>query len=225
MDCVKCGAPLPPKSNVCTYCGALNDTDLRAIHRDAKKGPETDRICPQCAIKLETIDLGIEGKFYIERCDKCLGIFFDPGELEALIDKSVSNVYQVDHQRMVALIEEEGVSDFVSVRYAKCPVCHDLMNRKSYGSRSGVIADVCKEHGVWLTGGELGQLLKWVKAGGRIYDDRRKAEEERRQELSRKKRKPKLVDYDQLAWGPESSSCSDTELFKGILGFIVRLMR
>jgi len=225
MDCVKCGASLPPKSNICAYCSALNDTDLRAIHRDAKKGPPSDRVCPQCDVKLDTIDLGIDGKFLIERCDKCLGMFFDPGEVEALIDKSVSNVYAIDQQRIAGIIEQENVSDFVSVKYVKCPTCGELMNRKNYGSRSGVIVDVCKTHGVWLSGGELGQLLKWVKAGGKLHDQKRQADRARSEEQARKRRVYESTPYDDSVWGSGSEPESDLELFSGLLGFIVRLMR
>ena len=225
MDCVKCGAPLPAKSNTCTYCGALNDTDLRAIHRDAKHAPDSDRFCPRCSVKMSTIDLGIEGKFFIERCAKCFGIFFDPAELEALIDKSVSNVYVIDRQRMAAIIEQESVADFVSVTYVKCPVCRELMNRKSYGSRSGVIVDICKPHGVWMDGGELRQLLKWTKAGGKLYDDKRQAERARAEELERKRRRSESQPVAQIAWSGEPEPDSDLDTFMDVLGFIVGLIR
>ena len=32
--------------------------------------------------------------------------------------------------------------------------------------RSGVITDVCFEHGVWLDSGELRHIMEWVKTGG-----------------------------------------------------------
>ena len=108
MDCVNCGAPLAPKSNVCRFCGTLNDTDLRALQQNARKGPASDRLCPRCNVAMQTMDLGLEGGLLIERCDKCLGIFFDPGELESVIDSSMSPVYRIDHDRMAVMIEEEG---------------------------------------------------------------------------------------------------------------------
>lgn len=186
MDCSECGAPLPPKSNICTYCGALNDTDLRAAYRNVKKGPQSRLLCPQCDLRLTTMDLGLAGGFFIERCDRCLGLFFDPGELEALIDRSVSHVFSIDHQRLGALLEEEAPRPPAEVRYVRCPVCRELMNRTSYGARAGVVADVCRDHGVWLDGGELGQLLKWAKAGGQLYDQQREDERARREQAGPK---------------------------------------
>jgi Zn-finger nucleic acid-binding protein len=83
----------------------------------------------------------------------------------------------VDHDRLQALIEKESRVASRPVRYIKCPVCRAHMNRRKYGSRSQVIVDRCKDHGVWLDGGELSQLLHWMKAGGQLHDDLRRREE------------------------------------------------
>ena len=133
---------------------------------------------------MQSISLQIVGNPYIERCEKCLGIFFDPRELESLLDASVSNVSEIDFDRMTNLIEEEGEEAVPEVVYVKCPQCGTLMNRENYGqgARSGVIIDVCKNHGVWLDGGELSKLLKWVKAGGLLFVDKKQAEQARKQE-------------------------------------------
>jgi Zn-finger nucleic acid-binding protein len=40
------------------------------------------------------------------------------------------------------------------------------MNRVNFGKRSGVIVDVCKEHGVWFDRGELTQAIEFVAKGG-----------------------------------------------------------
>jgi Zn-finger nucleic acid-binding protein len=78
---------------------------------------------------------------------------------------------------MAILIDEAGEIER-KVVYLKCPVCGELMNRRSYGARSGVVADICKDHGIWLDGGELGRILKWAKAGGQLHDQKRKEEDE-----------------------------------------------
>ena len=48
------------------------------------------------------------------------------------------------------------------------------MNRVNYGVKSGVIIDRCKNHGVWLDGGELRHLMEWMKMGGKLLDQDRK---------------------------------------------------
>jgi len=107
-----------------------------------------------------------------------MGLFFDPGELEALLDKTVTNVYEIDRQRLDE-IQKVGRKEEYAVTYIKCPVCQKLMNRINFGSQSGVIVDKCRDHGVWLDGGELRQILEWVKAGGDLYHKQKQLELER----------------------------------------------
>lgn len=188
-DCINCGAPLPPDSIVCSYCKTRQDIDLKGLYKHKAEKPETDRICPRCDKSLKTVDLKVEGAFYIERCDECFGLFFDPNELEALLDKSVSDVYRVDAAQIDDLNKMKRSADY-PVAYIKCPVCRKFMNRVNFGTRSGVIIDTCKEHGIWLDGGELRQLMEWMKAGGKILHQQTELESERlkRQELERKLR-------------------------------------
>ena len=177
-NCINCGAALPPNSLICSYCNTRQDIDLKGIHKYTIEKPETQRICPRCNKPMQTIDLKIEGKFLIERCTECMGMFFDPGELEALLDKSVSNVYHIDYSRLDTLKTAKRHEDY-PVTYIKCPVCRKLMNRINFGSQSGVIVDKCREHGVWLDGGELRHLMEWTKAGGQIHHQQNQAEMER----------------------------------------------
>jgi Zn-finger nucleic acid-binding protein len=177
-NCRNCGAPLPANSLVCPYCKTRHDVDLKGIHRYTVETPASERTCPRCNIPLPTIDLKIGEKFLIERCPHCLGLFFDPGELEALLDRSVSHVYTVDYSRLQELQKLKRHQDY-PVAYIKCPVCRKLMNRVNYGAQSGVIIDRCRYHGVWLDGGELRQLLEWTKAGGQIHHERKQLEMEK----------------------------------------------
>ncbi len=177
-NCSNCGAALLPDSVICTYCKTRNDVDLREIHRYTREYSEAERICPRCEIPLQTIDLKIEDRFLIESCRHCFGIFFDPGEMEALLDRSVSNVYRINTARIDEIIGSRPREEY-PVTYIKCPVCRRLMNRFNIGTRSGVIGDRCKEHGVWLDGGELRQLMEWTKAGGRTYTLQSQLEAER----------------------------------------------
>ena len=40
------------------------------------------------------------------------------------------------------------------------------MTRRNYGQRSGVIIDLCRDHGVWLDHSELEKILDFVRQGG-----------------------------------------------------------
>lgn len=172
-NCSNCAAPLPPNSIKCDYCGSRNDIDLKGVHYNTTHESDSERLCPRCGISLETIDLKIDGRFLIERCEQCLGLFFDPGELEAVLQATVSNVFTINRKQLDSL-NAATISNEYGVTYIKCPVCAKIMNRVNFGVKSGVIIDRCKDHGVWLDGGELRRLFEWMKAGGKLLDQERR---------------------------------------------------
>lgn len=170
MNCVNCGAPLPAKSTICAHCGSRNEVDLRGIHRYTVEVPESARICPRCDIPMATINVGQGKTFLIEQCRNCSGLFFDPGEAEALLEDSVAHVYGFDLELLETLARETRRTD--TVVYLKCPVCRTLMHRQNFGKRSGVVVDRCQPHGVWLDSGEFRRIAEWMKAGGQILAER-----------------------------------------------------
>jgi len=159
--CKSCSAPLT--GIICRYCGARNNVDLGPF-RPMNVRPNQVRHCPVCHTPLRTIDVGTKVPFLIERCDSCFGLFFDNEELESMIDLSVKGARNVNVKVLQELTENPRYVDVVV--YRRCPVCRKHMNRKNFGGRSGVIIDVCAEHGIWLDPGELKQIMEWVKAGG-----------------------------------------------------------
>ena len=171
-NCSNCSAPLPANSIICEYCKTRNDTDLRGIHWHTTHDIELARTCPRCNINLNTIDLKINGKFLIERCAHCLGLFFDPQELEALLEACVSNVYDINRSKLDALNNQTSPAS-APISYIKCPVCSNFMNRVNFGAKSGVIVNRCRDHGVWLDGGDLRHLFEWMKAGGKLLAQER----------------------------------------------------
>jgi len=192
--CTNCNAPLPDGSLLCAYCGDRNDIDLKGIHYFTTHESDSPRTCPRCEKPLKTLDLKLNGRFFIERCDDCLGLFFDPGELEAVLEATVSNVFLIDRSGLDGINNNRPTEQY-PISYIKCPVCSQLMNRVNFGVRSGVIIDRCKEHGVWLDGGELRHLMEWMKLGGKLLNQERQ-EQLRREELKKEsEQRRKLAGY------------------------------
>lgn len=216
-NCTNCSAPLPLNSVSCDYCGSRNDVDLKGIHYYTTHEADTKRLCPRCRISLTSIDLKIEGKFLIERCAECLGLFFDPGELEALLESSVTNVFEIN-RGWLAILNSTDKTDDRPVSYVKCPACAKLMNRINFGARSGVVVDRCREHGVWLDAGELRRLYEWMKAGGKLLDQDRQ-EQLRKEALVLEEKGQQLCKQGGTAWNcglPDpfgNSLKSDPDLF------------
>jgi Zn-finger nucleic acid-binding protein len=184
-NCVNCSAPLPLHTTVCAYCRTRNDIDLRGNHTYTKQRPELPRICPRCANPMPTINLAGDPPFYIERCETCYGLFFDPGELDAVLQRPAATAMRVDNQRLQAVAREFRHDEY-PVGYIKCPLCAGLMNRLNFSGCSGVIVDWCKDHGVWLDGGELRHLTEWVAAGGMLLARQKDDEKKRLEELRKK---------------------------------------
>ena len=225
--CSNCNGPLPAGSMVCTYCGNRTDVDLKGIHFYTTHESDQLRTCPRCEIPLKTVDLKVKGRFLIERCDECLGLFFDPGELEALLEATVANVFAIDRSGLDS-VNNERQADRYGISYIKCPVCAKLMNRVNFGVRSGVIVDRCKEHGVWLDGGELRQLFEWMKLGGKLLAQERQ-EQQRKEELRREERERRERAGDGVYAREPSSFDSYSETLRmsdpDLFGMVVKAIR
>lgn len=165
--CSSCSAPLQPNSLSCRYCGVRSDLDLHGHIDYHTHQHQSDRICPSCDIPLATIDLKIGGQFLIERCNQCYGLFFDLGEVEALLQFSVTNIAGI-HQQLIKSINRDRYQRQQTLRYRKCPICRTIMDRHNFGYRSGVVVDRCVKHGIWMDNGEIRHLMEWRKAGGEI---------------------------------------------------------
>lgn len=180
MNCLKCGHPLREDTMICPNCGSRNDVGGDGRHFYTANRPGRERICPRCNDALETVDFQIEGAFYVEKCPRCEGLFFDPGELEKALDAYGGGAGEIN-LRQINLLHKTVHKKRWPAGYIKCPVCRQLMSFVNFGAGSGVIVDRCLEHGVWLDGGELNHLIEWAKAGGKLLDEQRKGRGERQE--------------------------------------------
>lgn len=171
-NCNNCAAPLPTDSNRCCYCNVRNDIDLHGTSYSIEPGP-SNRDCPHCKIPLQTLKIDENIAIQIEHCRQCFGVFFDPGELNVLLESSVSHVFEIDLS-LIKEINRDRYQKEKMVKYIKCPTCNILMNRVNFAHHSGVVIDQCKQHGVWLDSGEIIHLQEWKKAGGEILNSKDK---------------------------------------------------
>jgi Zn-finger nucleic acid-binding protein len=58
------------------------------------------------------------------------------------------------------------------------------MNRNNFARSSGVIIDVCKQHGIWFDAEELPRIIEFIRAGG-LEHARRKEKLEIEEQKSR----------------------------------------
>jgi Zn-finger nucleic acid-binding protein len=149
----------------CPFCGVRQDVNLRQIHfRDL--GTDAALPCPHCFTPLDVIEFDSDPKVRIERCTTCYGTFFNPGELEVLLDAQTNPLVWLDPVQL-----QQITKDFhhdPEIAYRKCPMCAERMSHINFGGKSGVIIDRCGTHGIWLEGSELRRLTEWWRAGGKL---------------------------------------------------------
>ena len=174
MNCISCGAPLPAKTLVCPFCNTRNSVDLRSLSVATARPPAEPRDCPQCRAPMESLNVGHRSRFFIEKCTRCHGLFFDLNELHALLDDAVAPAYEINYPLLTA-VGAASPAPARAAAYVPCPDCGKLMNRVRFGERSGVVVDRCRDHGIWLEGGELRRLMEWKKAGGEVLERRQPA--------------------------------------------------
>jgi len=158
--CKNCGGTLD--GVVCSYCGVRNDIDLKERY---EVHTQTERVCPDCEIFLETIMIDKSQELYIEKCKHCKGIFLDFGELEALMEREIVKSEKRNLKKLYDITNNPRVRE-EKVKYKKCPQCRKMMSRLNYKQRSGVIMDRCGSCGYWLDAGELRQIMEWAKLDG-----------------------------------------------------------
>jgi Zn-finger nucleic acid-binding protein len=94
------------------------------------------------------------------------------------------------------------------------------MHRRNYGRRSGVLIDLCGEHGVWFDMKELDRIIHWVKAGG--LGDARKWEQ---QQQSAQQRLDSMMDNmrkTRQQWDtPVGGSARAGSFLDGILDYLL----
>ena len=169
---------------VCPHCLALVSDQARFCHHcgtglvpELDAGTESKLLCPACqdGRRLFSRHLGEERVTALE-CGICAGFWLGHEAFQQLVERAQNEALPagtfLDPPRVVAAKfgHAAGPGDPQKPHrgsfYRPCPVCSASMNRRNYGYDSGVIIDLCREHGVWFDAEELARILAWVRAGG-----------------------------------------------------------
>ncbi|XZG69362.1 hypothetical protein ACTSKR_11945 [Chitinibacteraceae bacterium HSL-7] len=164
MNCTGCGAPLAIDALVCGYCGLHNAVDLLAIRDFRVLDTHSDLTCPAGCGDLQRIRLGAGLDVTVGFCGTCKGLHFAPGATELALARVAAQVREINHGRIRAIKAQRVTREVV--QYRPCAVCRDRMVRRIYSQHIPVMVDVCRDHGMWLDGGEFSVLAEWAEAGG-----------------------------------------------------------
>jgi len=171
VACPACFAMMFRGSKFCPHCGA------RAERAEAAK---TKLSCPRCSGGLTEVRLG---ETPLCECGSCHGLWIDASAFEQICtDRERHSI--VLGTASAAFVPGQRPFE-AKVTYVRCPACRTLMNRVNFAKCSGVIIDVCRQHGAWFDRDELQHIVQFIHGGGlELSRSKEKAElEEARRRL------------------------------------------
>jgi Zn-finger nucleic acid-binding protein len=198
LNCPMCGAPTRSDAPFCEHCGARLATVacpscFGLIFQGAKFcshcGAKIERAevpagaplsCPRCRVGMQAVEVGTAR---LRECPKCEGIWADADSLRQIC---ADREEQAAVLGMPAVLPAGGsVGIETNIRYVPCPACGKLMNRVNFARCSGVVVDVCQQHGTWFDRDELRRIVEFIRAGGLEKERLREIEEldQRRRQL------------------------------------------
>ena len=151
LACPRCFAMVSVHAGHCSRCGA-------AIQRG--DATATALACPACKGALVSTAVGPAA---LDQCHACGGVWVGQGNFEDMAAD------RAERGQVLGALPGAPSAKVVAageVRYRPCPQCGKLMNRSNYARISGVVLDVCKDHGLWFDRDELRQVLAFIEAGG-----------------------------------------------------------
>jgi len=138
-------------SRFCPHCGARVDREV---------GEPTVFPCPRCDDHPALTRITV-GKVMLNECGKCEGLWVDKFSFEQIC---------TDREQQAAILGPairvplpEGPE---KVRYIRCPECNELMQRMNFAGSSGVVIDLCPQHGTWFDNKELQRIIDFIRSGG-----------------------------------------------------------
>ncbi|HSU15497.1 zf-TFIIB domain-containing protein [Longimicrobium sp.] len=181
LHCPDCGAPADPSATQCPYCHARLATVAcphcfglvflgmkhcphcgDAIDREEVADDAVALACPRCAGELKPVQLGSSR---VRECAGCAGLWVDNQTfLSICVDRE--RLADVGPERPAAGTSSAAGGIDTRVKYLRCPVCRSMMDRINFARVSGVVVDVCADHGTWFDRNELHRIVDFIAAGG-----------------------------------------------------------
>jgi Zn-finger nucleic acid-binding protein len=196
--CPRCMSRIGRAARFCHSCAA-------PILVAGSAGEATVHPCPICGggQPLASRRLGASDLPALE-CGRCAGLWLDSEAFRLLAERARTETLPIEGHGAPASRAVRTLAEQAGPAYRSCPICGALMHRQNYGRRSGVILDICKEHGVWFDAQELEEVLDWVRRGGSEVVAR--IEHEEQLEAERQQRLRKLAEPTEVGgWEYERS--------------------
>jgi len=204
--CGSCGAQIGANAKTCDYCGSeivQDPAKLSLICPECyARNAEISRFCTACGVGFDPEEVRVEGHelpcpacgalmpasqvggIGLNECGGCNGLWVPGENFDVLVSRAAEarrNADPADKAASDPRVKGHNPAQ-QQVKYRKCPECDAFMQRRNYQKSSGVIIDVCRDHGTWLDADELERIAGFILSGGRtsptlkIEDERAGAE-------------------------------------------------
>jgi len=204
MACPKCLGLMFQGSKHCPKCGA--DAVAAEVTSEDKLGE-----CPRCKIRLSLLRIG---DIKLRECRRCEGVWSDAVTFENIC---------ADRESHGMVMQWSGAKKHdlqkTAIQYVPCPDCKQLMNRNNFARSSGVIIDICKNHGAWFDAEELPRIVEFIHAGG-LERNRQKEKMQIDEDRRDLRQKQYAVSLDNMRHGTPSASSWDANVVSSIRDFV-----
>jgi Zn-finger nucleic acid-binding protein len=145
--CSSCKQEFNQAMKLCPFCGAEREVTIAV----------KDINCPVCKVQLESGEFNKENVF---SCPSCKGFWLNKTEFEILTSER-NTILDDSIPKTFLKSKFETRTNYVS-----CPVCGKIMTRVNFGRISGIIIDICGDHGAWFDAKELELIRTFVANSG-----------------------------------------------------------
>lgn len=178
IPCHQCQNFIRDGSSFCPHCGAPAAKAPRAV--------DVEYTCPACQhprMRSWGCDDPDAARHPLFSCIQCGGTFVDHEVFSAL---KVEAIQRATSQGTTlpstgTSVRQYELSALGKVEYRRCPVCAQTMARRNFAQYSGIIVDLCPQHGIYFDPEELPAVLSFIQSGGLAL-----AQQKREQEPSRR---------------------------------------
>lgn len=191
--CAACGAQVDAQAEDCGYCGSeiVRGGELSLICPECfARNADASRFCTACGVTFKPEPLCIDGAelpcpvcdaamppsqvagIGLNECRQCNGLWVPGENFDTLVRRAAEARKSADPSATPATAPrvQGGNPARCRVQYRKCPECQAFMQRRNYQRSSGVVLDVCREHGTWLDADELEEVAGFILSGGRTSE-------------------------------------------------------
>ncbi len=116
----------------------------------------------QCVICTSQLSDSTYEGIQVAECPTGHGVFVGSNAMREILASRENDAPEQLEQEALAAEKSHSAEELAGEAHS-CPQCGGDMSRRVYAYESGVVVDVCLDHGLWLDHGELQRIEAWYE--------------------------------------------------------------